>query len=312
MYRMSKRHMIYNMSANNLPVMRVENGSTLVFETCDCFEDQITSVDTPFSALDWNRINPATGPVYIEGAEPGDTLSVKIQSIKVGGDGVMVTGPGMGVLGDELKENSIRIIPVRDDKAIFSDGIELKVNPMIGVIGVAPASETIPCGEPGMHGGNMDCKIITEGTTVHLPVNVPGALLAIGDLHAVMGDGEVSVCGVEVAGEVTVQVDVINGQGWPLPLVTTEDAVYTIASEKLLDDAARVAACNMVNVLEGYGLSPQEAIHLMSAAGDLQICQVVDPLKTARFKMPKSILEIVKAEAAKNHKLDIRLLSAVE
>lgn len=291
MLTVSKEHLIYKMSPHNLPVMRVENKSTVVFETRDCFEDQIKSTDTPFDELDWNRINPATGPIFIQGAEPGDVLAVKIQSIEVAGDGVMVTGPGMGVLGDQLTENSIRIVPVVDNEAIFSETIKLKVNPMIGVIGTAPAEASIPCGEPGKHGGNMDCKRITEGATVYLPVNVPGGLLALGDLHAVMGDGEVSVCGVEVAGKVTVSTEVIKGQTWPLPLVITEEALYTIASEKLLDDAAQAAVCNMESILGDYGLPKDEAIALMSAGGDLEICQVVDPLKTARFRMPKSILK---------------------
>src|SRR6185437_13220666 len=100
------------------------------------------------------------------------------------------------------------------------------------------ADEPISCGTPDKHGGNMDSKVIREGTTLYLPVNVPGALLALGDLHAAMGDGEVAVCGVEIAGEVTVTVEVIKGQAWKLPLAQTADAVYTIASEKLLDDAA--------------------------------------------------------------------------
>ena len=86
--------------------------------------------------------------------------------------------------------------------------------------------KSIPCGEPGSHGGNMDCKVITEDASVYLPVNVPGALLAMGDLHAVMGDGEVSVCGVKVPGEVTVTVEVIKGHDLPLPMVTTESCLY--------------------------------------------------------------------------------------
>src|SRR6185437_1497878 len=98
------------------------------------------------------------------------------------------------------------------------------------------ADEPISCGTPDKHGGNMDSKVIREGTTLYLPVNVPGALLALGDLHAAMGDGEVAVCGLEIPGEVTVKVDVIKGKEWKLPMAKTADHLYTIASEKLLDD----------------------------------------------------------------------------
>ncbi|PLS03698.1 acetamidase/formamidase family protein [Neobacillus cucumis] len=296
MYRVEKKNLVYAMSDKNKPALYAENGSTIVFETCDCFENQITSADTPFNELDWDRINPATGPVFVEGAEPGDILEVKIEKIQLADQGVMVTGPGLGVIGEELSENVIRIVPIRDGKAIFLEKIELPMNPMIGVIGTAPAGgESISCGTPDKHGGNMDSKVITEGTTLYLPVNVEGALLALGDLHAAMGDGEVSVCGVEIPGEVTVTVNVIKGKQWKVPMAKTEHALYTIASEKLLDDAATTATKNMVDFLETEaGLTKHDAIALLSIGGNLQISQVVDPLKTARFELPLSIVRQLK------------------
>jgi len=291
MYRVPKK-LIYNMSATHKPVLSVPSGSTLLFETCDCFEDQITSEQTPFQALDWTRINPATGPVFIEGADPGDMLEVKIDKIVIRDHGVMVTGPDMGVLGDELTENSIRIIPIRQDKAFFTENVELPLNPMIGVIGTAPASEAISCGTPGNHGGNMDCKVIGEGATLYLPVNVPGGLLALGDLHAAMGDGEVSVCGVEVSGEVTLSVTVIKGKQWQLPFLKNSKAIYMIASEKSLDEATIRATKNMVHFLVNEcALNNYDAITLLSIAGNIQICQIVDPLKTVRMELPLSVLE---------------------
>ncbi|MHB1651803.1 MAG: acetamidase/formamidase family protein [Desulfitobacteriaceae bacterium] len=290
MHRVPKQ-LIYAMSAANEPVLTVASGSTLIFETCDCFENQITSEHTPFQTLDWARINPATGPVFIEGAKPGDMLEVRIEKIEIRDHGVMMTGPDLGVLGDELAENVIRIIPIHDGKAFFTEKMELPLNPMIGVIGTAPASEAISCGTPGNHGGNMDCKIIGEGTTLYLPVNVPGALLALGDLHAAMGDGEVSVCGVEVSGEVTLSVTVIKGKQWQLPLAKTSKAIYMIASEKSLDEATVSATKNMVDFLvKECGLSKYDAINLLSITGNLQICQIVDPLKTVRMELSLSVL----------------------
>ena len=100
MHRVSREHLIYAMSSANEPVLTVADGTRVVFETCDCFENQITATDTPFNELDWNRINPATGPVFIEGAEPGDVLVVEIEKIALADLGVMVTGPGLGVIGD--------------------------------------------------------------------------------------------------------------------------------------------------------------------------------------------------------------------
>jgi amidase len=295
MNRVSKDHVIYAMSKDNQPVLSVEVGAQVIFETCDCFEDQIKSPDTPFSELDWNRINPATGPVFVKGAQPGDILAVRIDKINLSSQAVMVTGPNMGVIGDQLGENVVRILPVHDNKAQFSKDVEIQLNPMIGVIGTAPAGEAISCGTPDLHGGNMDCKLIKEGSTLFLPVNVAGALFALGDLHAAMGDGEVAVCGAEIAGEVTVTLSVIKDKKWPLPMIHTDTHVYTLASEVKLDDAANTATRNMVNLLEQEsGISKHEAIAIMSLAGNLQVCQVVDPKKTIRFEMPKSILSKLK------------------
>ncbi|MED1793401.1 acetamidase/formamidase family protein [Brevibacillus nitrificans] len=287
MYKVEKKNLIYAMSPDNTPVLRVESGSVVTFETCDCFEDQIQSADTAFGELDWNRINPASGPVFIEGAEPGDILAVHIQKIEIKDRGVMVTGPNLGVMGFELQENVIKMIPIEDGKAILTDKLQVPLNPMIGVIGTAPAKEGISCGTPGDHGGNMDCKQMREGTTLLLPVNVPGALFALGDLHAAMADGEVAVCGVEIAGEVTVKLDVIKGKSWPLPMAINEEHLMTIASEKELDKAADRAVVNMVRFLhDELDLPKAEATFLLSAAGDLRVCQVVDPLKTARVELP--------------------------
>jgi len=287
-----KSQIVYSLSAEHPPVARVDDRSTVVFQTCDCFENQIQSADTQFDVLDWNRINPATGPVYIEGAEPGDLLVVHIQRIDIAEQGVMMTGPKLGVLGDELQENTIKIIPIRDGKAWLADDLGIPLNKMIGVIGTAPAGEAISCGTPGFHGGNMDCKRITEGAFLILPVHVPGALLAMGDLHAAMADGEVAVCGIEIAGEVTVQVTVIKGKIWPAPMLINADAIMTIASAVDLDDASTMAVKHMVQFLgDECGMDQAEATLLLSVAGDLRICQVVDPLKTTRVELPRWIAE---------------------
>ncbi|WP_103577690.1 acetamidase/formamidase family protein [Bacillus thuringiensis] len=292
MYRIHKDHIIYSMSPENKPCMEVEIGSSLVFETYDCFENQIDSEDVVLQELDWNRINPATGPVYVKGAEPGDILVVTIEKIEIAEQGVLTTGANLGVMGDELNENTVKIVPIHNEYVLFSSELQIPINPMIGVIGTAPKEESISCGTPHDHGGHMDCKEIKEGTTLLLPVNVPGALLALGDLHAAMGDGEIGVSGVEVAGEVTVTVQTIKGKQWPLPMAIQKEKMMTIASEKLLDDAANRAVRNMVTFLhEELAMSKADATLLLSAAGNLKVCQVVDPLKTARMELGMDYVE---------------------
>lgn len=282
---------VYAMSPDNAPVARVQSGETLVFETSDCFGGQITCEADRMGALDWSRINPATGPVYVEAAAPGDTLKVEILRIDLAPQAAVVEAPGEGVTGLAAQEEQTKILPIRDGKAVFNQHISLPVCPMIGVIGTAPAEGSIATGTPDLHGGNMDCKRITAGSTLYLPVNVPGALLAMGDLHAVMGDGEVCVCGAEIAGEITVRVTVIPGRPLPLPFLVTQSHAMAIYSAEGLDAAAQGATLRMRDFLISQaGLAPHEAGMLLSLTGDLRICQAVDPNKTCRMELPLSVL----------------------
>lgn len=287
----SSTEVVYAMSRDNAPVATVASGSDVVFQTCDCFSDQITSADAVFTELDWQRINPATGPVYVEEAKAGDVLRVEIKRIALNSkQAVMVTAPKLGVVGDELEKPQITIVPIENNEALLPGGVRVPLNPMIGVIGVAPAGEPISCGTPDSHGGNMDCKIIAEGATLYLPVNVDGALFALGDLHAAMGDGEVSVCGLEIPGEVTVTLSVLKNRPLPTPMLENDDALYTLGSAPTLDEAASLATRNMAHfIAANAGLTLDQAITLLSIAGDLQICQVVDPLKTCRYALPKAV-----------------------
>lgn len=287
-------HHVLAMSAAAAPALRIESPALVELDTADCFGDQIRSFADVERGVDWSQINPATGPVYIEGARPGDVLVVHVERIEIAAQGVMCTGGGFGTLADRIPDLHWRFLPVDEGVAHWSDEVSIRIEPMIGVIGVAPAGDPIPCGTPGSHGGNMDTRLITEGATVYLPVQVPGALLAAGDLHAAMGDGEVAVTGVEVSGRVTLHVDVRDDLPLRDPLVETRELVATIASAETLDEAADAATHHMAALLnERLGIALPDAVMLMSAVGDLQVSQVVDPLKTARFVMPKAIYEPV-------------------
>jgi len=291
MKKVSKDTVIYAMSAKNKPVLQANPGEKIQFETWDALQGQVKSADGGLTSLDWSRVNPATGPVYINSAEPGDVLSVKIERIEVADTGVVIAGQGMGVMGHKLEGVAVKVLPIQDGYAQFSDKIRLPLNKMIGVIGVAPKTGEMPCGAPDHHGGNMDCKEIKEGATLLLPVNVPGALLAMGDLHAVMADGEIGVAGLEVSGMVTVTVDVLKGKDLPLPMIINDDFIMTLASDEDLDIAVDMAVANMVDYLtKNEGLSPHDATMLISLAADVRICQVVDPKKTARVEFPRSLL----------------------
>lgn len=278
------------MSPNHQPVLEVDPGSEVLFITKDCFSNQIRDEDDLFAAVEWEKVNPATGPLAVRGAAPGDTLVVDILSIDVGEQGAMVCVPGLGAAGHLITETETRIVPINAGHAVFNDKIKLPVKPMIGVIGTAPEREEIPCGTPGRHGGNMDTRQITAGTRLYLPVYVPGANLALGDLHAVMGDGEISVCGVEVPGQVKVKVNIIKDKQLEWPLLETEKDFHLITSAEDLDQAAEYAIQAALDfTLNHTDLELNGAISLLSIGAHLEISQVVDPLKTVRMRLPRRL-----------------------
>lgn len=292
MISLAKDKAIYAFSSHHEPVLHVQVGDTVVIETYDCFTDQIQSAEQEVTAIDWDAINPATGPIYVEGVETGDLLKVTIDKLEIGEQGVMVTGPELGVMGHRFEEMTSKIIPIRDGKAWFSEQIGLPLNPMIGVIGVAPAGEPVSCGTPGSHGGNMDTKWVTEGAKLYFPVYTDGALFGLGDFHAAMGDGEVSVSGIEVPGKATVTFDVVKDHRSNWPLLENEHGIHLLVSALTLDEAIKIATEEMIDLLLPHTeLSVSDMTMLMSAVGETQISQVVDPLVTARFFVPRHLLE---------------------
>ncbi len=280
------------MSKKHAPIARMKAGERFSVDLRDCFNCGIKSEHDLYGPQYWSTVNPATGPIYVEGAEKGDILAVRIHDIAVADSGVMIVSPGLGEVRDLIGKAETRIMSIQDGHVVFSDELRVKVNPMIGVIGTAPKGSPVPNGKPGEHGGNMDCKLIAAGSTVYLPVFVDGALLAMGDIHAIMGDGEVCTTGVECCGTVTLEVSVLKDVSLPTPMVENNEVIAAIASDADLDIAAHNATKKMLAFLEKrLGMKRAEASMWMSAFADLRICQVVNPLKTCRMEAPKSLLE---------------------
>jgi len=291
MLRIAKNHHVFTMSAKNPAVAAAKSGDVILFETKDCYSDQLQTEEDLFGSVCWDQINPATGPVYIEDAKPGDTLRVEVIKIKPAMKGTMSLTPGCGVMGGRISEEVTKIFWLENEKVVFDENIVFDTCPMIGVIGTAPANgEEIPTGTPGAHGGNMDCKEITEGTTVFLPVNVEGGLLSMGDVHTVMGDGEVGVCGLEAAAEITVRVTVEKGLNLPMPFLMNHTHVMTVCAGDTLDEAGDEAVLAMHRFLtESIGMESAKAAMLLSLKADLKICQIVNPKKTCRVELPIAI-----------------------
>lgn len=290
MIRVTKDKRCYAMSAANRPAAEVEQGAPFIIETEDCYSGRLTTPRDRFTKDMWETVNPATGPIAITGTEAGRTLGVEIVDIRTRDYAVMCVEQGAGALGRFIEGVETSILPIRDGQLVLNDTLSVPIRPMIGVIGTAPRDGAILNGTPGEHGGNMDCKLITAGSVVYLPVNTRGALLSLGDLHAVMGDGEVCICGAEVSGEVTLRARQIDVD-LPTPCVETKTHLHFIGSALTLDECERIVLAKAHDFLTRIeGLKANEAARAMSLLGDLQVCQVVDPLKTMRFALPKIVV----------------------
>ncbi|MEG1167805.1 MAG: acetamidase/formamidase family protein [Gordonibacter sp.] len=274
------------------PVLKVASGETVRIRTKDCFGNQVRTPEDVLDEIDWDAINPATGPVYVEGAVPGGALKVTIDNIELDDQTASCTGKNEGVCGDLFDAWSTRLCAIENDRLIWNDKLSIPLNPMIGVIGVAPAGAPVNCGTPGSHGGNMDNTAITTGATLYFPVAVEGALFGCGDMHAAMGDGEISVSGAEVAGWATVTLTALPDLTLTNPLIENGTHFGVIASAETLDEAADRAVHEMVALLHDRTGTPEdELVLLLSIVADVQVCQMVDPEKTVRFMVPKYVLE---------------------
>lgn len=290
--RLPRDYVVYSFSSKHVPRYRAHPGDVVVFETIDALGGQIVDEATPLETIDWSRVNPATGPLYVEGAKPGDTLVVEVESIRIADRAVIIAVPGFGALHDKKFSATARVAEVREGKLVFR-GVEVELRPMIGVIGVAPEEGEYPTGTSGYHGGNMDVALITQGSRVYLPVFVEGALLAVGDLHAVQADGELCVAAAEVSGEVTVKLSLIKGKRPTYPVVEHGDRYSIIAFGKDLDEAVYRASEEAVAVLmRSLGLPFEDAYMLASLVVDLRINQVVDPMKGVRAEIPKKYAKL--------------------
>ena len=276
------------------PVLKVPSGETVRIRTKDCFGNQLQGPEDQLSEIDWEAINPATGPIYVEGAVAGGTLKVHIVNIELDAQTSSCTGKDEGVCGDRFSDWATHFCKVEDGKVVWDERLSIPLAPMIGVIGVAPEGEPVNCGTPGKHGGNMDNTAIAAGATLYFPVAVDGALFGCGDMHAVMGDGEVSVSGAEVAGYATVTLTALPELSVPNPLIENETHFGIIVSAESLDKAAELAVQQMVDLLASRtNESEADLVMLLSLVADVRVCQMVDPEKTVRFMVPKYVLDAI-------------------
>lgn len=298
-YEITDKNVHARWSSTIEPVLKVPSGSVIKVATQEASASQLDMNSTleDLGNLSFDPIHPLTGPVYVEGAEPGDVLKVTLHKIEMGNWGWTAIIPGFGFLADEFEEPWLKTFELGKDKktAKFSENIEIPLKPFPGVMGVAPDTEdslsTIP---PRANGGNMDDPNMTEGSTVYFPVFVEGALFSIGDTHAAQGHGEVCGTAIEAPMNIIYEVEVIKGgRTISEPQYETEEYYAVTGFAETVDEAAKKATRYMVDYLvEEKGMNRNDAYALCSLAGDLKIAEVVDvPHMLVSMHMPKDIFK---------------------
>src|SRR5215216_2556803 len=296
MLRIPRDQFTYQFAATAEPIATVAAGDQFIVETHDTSTGCIHGAeDIPdfVRVRDPLKVNPAAGPIFVEGATPGDDLVVEILDIRLQPYGFVRVLAGAGVLQNGIEPDGVLMARVDGEELVLGERIRLPLRPMVGVIGTAPAEGIVNTAAPGPQGSNIDINAVTVGAHVHLPVHVHGALLAIGDVHASMGDGEVSGTGVEIAGEVTVRVDLVPGAASNRPWIETADDWVSTGSGATLEDAVEMAVEELTRLLMArFQLSRTEAFLLISARGDVRIgqCARIRGLEaTAYAVFPKGV-----------------------
>lgn len=282
MKRLSRDHFVAAMDRETPPVYSIEDGETVLVETLDCRGGYVSREDGMLRPNSPGP-NPATGPIEVRGSAPGEALAVTIEAIRCAEWGFIGGGDEAAV--------GLTVIDIEDGMARYPWGLSLPIDPVVGVVGTAPPGDPIRTTIPSDWGGNLDTVDVKPGATIYLPVVVPGAMLALGDVHAVQGEGECNGTGIECAAEVTVTVRRVADPLWRSVYLVSDDRLMLFAHGDTVDEAAWGVVEAMSQLLAKLtGLSQTEARRLLGTAGDIYISQIVNPKKTCRAVIPKAAI----------------------
>lgn len=308
-YTIHGRNHHYGWDNSFAPAERVEPGATIQFECLDSSGGQLTATSTVADVplLDFAKVNPVTGPIYVEGAEPGDALKVTIEQFIPSGFGWTANIPGFGLLADDFKEPALNIWrydPMTLQPSLFGRNGRVPLKPFAGTIGNAPAESGLHSVVPPRRmGGNLDIRDLAAGTTLYLPVEVVGALFSVGDTHAAQGDGEVCGTAIESPMNVVLTLDLVKDARLKTPRFTTPGPVtrhldskgyeVTTGIGSDLMEGAKAAVSQMVDLLASrHNLNAVDAYMLCSVCGDLRISEIVDmPNWVVSFYFPRVVFE---------------------
>jgi amidase len=237
-------------------------------------------------------MGPATGPIAVEGASPGDALKVELLAITPGPSAMHDIRAGRGFLGDEFTKRHPTVMPIRDGHLEFPGGLRVPVNPSVGLIATTPNAIQQTASDSGPYGGDIDMQELTAGSTIWLPVFVPGGLLVLGDCHAVVGDGAVGGTGAECAAEISLRVTVEKGMGIQRPRALTPQYFVTVSYGEDVGEAMRQAVRDMVQFLANEkGMDPYAAYTLLSLAGNVRVSRTFRPISPVKMMLSRQVLE---------------------
>jgi amidase len=290
MKRLSRDHHIYFLDPAAPPAITIDSGDEIMVETWDAFEGLRDAVMV--QARDPK--GPATGPISVNGAEPGDALKIEFLSIvpkaAEGASHMIMTGRGF--LDQDFAEPQCLNIALNESEAILPYGIRLPLRPSMGFVATTPTYRQTTASDSGPYGGDIDMQELVSGSTLYLPVLVPGALLALGDCHAVVCDGAVAGTGAECASDTHLRVTVEKGRSLAGPRALSPEHFAVLSYGEDLGLAMRQAVRQMVDVLvQEHGMAPQDAYTLLSLAGDIRVSRTFREVSSVKMLLPRAVLE---------------------
>lgn len=292
MKELNDAHVFYAFSGNLKPALVVESGETIRMQTRDCLGNQVKRLADDLDTIDWDVLNPVTGPVYVQGARPGGALEIRIEHIEIDEPAASCTGCEEGAYSDLFAHAHTRLCAIEGNELVWSDRLRIPVNPTVGVVGVAPACGSVSSGTAGAHGGTLDIGAAAAGSVLYLPVAIEGALFGCGGVRAVVGDGEIGFSGAEVSGHVVVTLVARPDLHLLNPVLDTPTHCGVVASAPTLDAAASEAVHDMVALVHrATGVEGDELAMLFSLVGEVEVCQMAESPKTVRFMVPRYVLD---------------------
>jgi acetamidase/formamidase len=294
----------YTLGPYSDPVLTVNDGDTIVVETLDAFGGKIIDETTkPSDVLNFPNVNPVNGPIFINGAEKGDTIAVHIKSILPRGAqprGTTCLIPFFGGLTGTNKSPTlqgplpelVRKVDINEEHVIWNDKIRFPYRPFIGTIGTSPEIDSIKSLMPDSHGGNMDLPDVKPGATILLPVYVSGARLFLGDCHATQGDGELCGVAIEFATETTISVEVRKNQTLSWPRLEGESWIMSIGSSRPMEEAVKIGFKDLIDwMASDFGYDPMEAYFVLTQIANVRVGNIVDPNFTVGVSISKDYLK---------------------